>query len=251
MSIYIHKNNQQAGPFEEARVLEMLRSGQLSPDDMAVRQGGRDWHKLSVLFPNVRNASAPASAAASSVAAVNPVAPKKSRKGLLLGCGGFFLIALLISSVLGFLAYRNLRPADSRENLPDTVGDFKLDNRYPPKGDIWGTRANFMGIYSNASKNKTIIYLMTVYGDEQAARDALRSDLARGCKSGESPMYFSFADKSGSEVSEGATCAAPLYVRQDNRVAAIGGSGADVETVITFAENLPINAGAKMKKKEN
>jgi hypothetical protein len=246
MQIYIYKNNQQMGPFEEQRVLEMLKKGELSANDMGVRQGEKDWQKLGSLFPNSGNVAAPAVAAA-----VNQPAAKKSRKGLLLGCGGFFLIGLLIASVLGFLAYRNLRPADSREDLPDTVGEFKLDNRYPPKGDIWGTKADFMGIYSNASKSKTMIYLMTVYGSEQAAKDALRSDLARSCKSGESPMNFSFADKSGTEISEGATCAAPLYIRKDNRVAAIGGSGADVETVVTFAENLPINAGAKMKKKEN
>lgn len=244
MSIYIFKNNQQSGPFEEAKVLEMLRDGQLSSDDMAVRQGASEWQKLGSLFPNVGGVSA-------SVAAATPTAAKKSRKGLLLGCGGFFLIALLVASVLGFLAFRNLRPPDSQENLPDTVKDLKLGERYAPKGDIWGTKAEYVGLYSNSAKNETVLYLMTVYKDEQTAKDALRSELVRSCKSGETPMYFSFVDKSGTEVSQGATCAVPLYVQKDNKLAAIGGSGANVETFIAFAENLPFNSGAKMIKKEN
>ena len=43
MSIYISKNNQQTGPFDESRVLEMLASGQLSPNDFAIRQGATQW----------------------------------------------------------------------------------------------------------------------------------------------------------------------------------------------------------------
>lgn len=52
MSIYISKNNQQQGPFEEAAVLEWLRTGQLSPNDLACRTGSNEWQRLEVLFPN-------------------------------------------------------------------------------------------------------------------------------------------------------------------------------------------------------
>lgn len=252
MSIYIFKNNQQAGPFEEAKVLEMLKNGQLSPNDMGVRQGDKDWQKLSSLFPSVANVSTIAApVAAASAAAVKQSAPKKSRKGLLLGCGGFALLGLLITAVLGFLAYRNLRPADSLEDLPNTVKDMKLGTRYPPKGDIWGSQTEFVGLYSDSTKNQTVLYLMTVYKDEQTAKDALRSELVKSCKTGETPMYFSFMDKNGKETSQGATCAIPLYVQKDNKLAAIGGSGATVDTFITFAENLPFNVGTTMKKKED
>ncbi len=50
MSIYIHKNNQQSGPFEEAKVLEMLRVGQLSPNDFGIRQGAGQWQPLGEMF---------------------------------------------------------------------------------------------------------------------------------------------------------------------------------------------------------
>jgi hypothetical protein len=245
MQIYITKNNQQFGPFEEAKVLEMLNSGQLSPDDLAIRHGDKDWQKLGNYFPNAES-SAPLKAAV--VAEQHPANPKKSRKGLLLGCGGFFLIALLIAGVLGFIGYRNMNPADSKEDLPDKVGDLKLDTRYPPKGDVWGSQTNFVGLFKDEAKTQSVLYMMTVYSDETAAKDALRAELAKSCQTGETPMYFTF-QKDGKEMSEGATCAVPLYVQKGNRLAAIGGSGADVDTFIEFAENLPFNQGAKMTKK--
>jgi hypothetical protein len=256
MSIYISKNNQQSGPFDESKVLEMLNSGQLSPDDFAIRQGSSQWQKLGEMFPpqRGRQESAQAAAGAPAFDQTPPVAqaaaaqatPKKSRKGLLLGCLGFLMLSGLIVAALGFLAYRNLNPAESRENLPDTVKDFKLDNRYPPKGDIWGSETRYVGIYKNGTD--TVIYLMTVYGSETAAKDALRSELASSCKSGETPMYFSFL-KNSSEVSQGATCAVPLYVQKDNKLVTLAGPSAGVDAFIEFAENLPFNAGAEMKKK--
>jgi hypothetical protein len=212
-----------------------------------VRQGEQDWQKLGNLFPNFGSA---APAAAVSTADVKQAAPKKSRKGLLLGCGGFLVFAVLILGVLGFLAFRNMNPADSTVDLPNTVKDYKLNNRYPPKGNIWGTETQYAGIYSDSSKTQTVIYLMKVYSDERAAKDAFRSQLAQSCKTGETPMYFSFIDKNGSETSQGATCANPLYVQKGNKLATIGG-GATVDAIIEFAENLPFNEGTTMKKKEN
>ena len=234
MEIYITKNNRQLGPFEESKAREMLAAGQLSPDDAAICHGETQWQKSSEIIPQTTPAI--------------QAAPKKSRKGLLLGCGGFFLVLVLIGGVSGILAFRNLRPADSKEDLPDTVKDFKLDNRYPPKGNVWGTETTFTGIYYDAAKAKTVIYLMTVYASESAAQDAMHRKLVDSCKTGESPMYFNFV-KNGATVSEGATCAAPLLVRKDNKLAMIGGSSAEVEDLIEFAENLSFNGGAAMIKK--
>lgn len=53
MSIYINKNNQQSGPYEDQIVIDQLRSGQLSPDDMAVKHGGTNWQRLGEMFPDV------------------------------------------------------------------------------------------------------------------------------------------------------------------------------------------------------
>lgn len=261
MSIYITKNNQQSGPFEEPEILEMLNSGQLSTDDFAIRQGGSQWQKLGEMFPNTgRQSFGQAAAGAANTgsqqqsfnqpAAAPAAQPKKSRKGLLFGCLGILLVGGLVLAVLGYLGYRNMYPADSTENLPDKVKEFKLDTRYPPKGDIWGSETRYVGLYKNSLTSESVLYLMTVYKNETAAKDAMRNELASSCKSGETPMYFSFM-KNGAEVSQGATCAVPLYVQKDNKLITLGGSGGTANTFIQFAEDMPLNDGALMKKKEN
>ena len=74
--IYIHKNNQQSGPYEEHVVLDQLRSGFLKPEDMAIRQGENQWQPLRTMFPDVGRAAAPPTQAppspAPAVAVVQP-----------------------------------------------------------------------------------------------------------------------------------------------------------------------------------
>jgi hypothetical protein len=47
MNITIHKNGQQLGPFSEAQVAEMLRSGKLGHEDLAWAPDMPDWKPLS------------------------------------------------------------------------------------------------------------------------------------------------------------------------------------------------------------
>ncbi len=59
MSVYIFKNNQQSGPFEENAILDWLKNGQLSIEDLACRKGANEWQKLKALFPSAASAEAP------------------------------------------------------------------------------------------------------------------------------------------------------------------------------------------------
>jgi hypothetical protein len=108
MRVYIHKNNQQSGPFEESQILEWLASGQLSPNDMVVRQGETQWQPLYLLFPHAARQQPIAfqhpSQAGSSVAhTINP--PGKPNKGagklllVLVGLFGLGIIGLGIVAV--------------------------------------------------------------------------------------------------------------------------------------------------------
>ena len=249
MKIYISKNNQQLGPFDEEKVLEMLKTGQLSANDLAIRQGESEWQKLANLYPPTAAETAIPAVAAPAISDAPPA--KKSRKGLLLGCGGIFLVGLLVSAALGLFAYRNIRPADSIENLPDSVktddqGEFKLTTRIPPKGNIWGTETNYVGIYENKTSKKSVIYMLTVYKDAPTAREAMQTELLKTCQAGEKQMQFSFLDKDKHALSEAATCAAPLYILKDDKLVILGGSGASVSEWTAFAENLFFNKGSKM-----
>jgi hypothetical protein len=90
MQIYINKNGQQLGPFDEATVREMLRSGQLSTNDFAIKQGQQNWQKVSEMFPGhspVAQFSPPLT--------VTPTGKSNGLKYGLLGCGGLFVFGLI------------------------------------------------------------------------------------------------------------------------------------------------------------
>ena len=53
MQMYVSRNNRQLGPFEEAKVLEMLGNGGLSTTDLAIRQGEQQWQSLAGMYQDV------------------------------------------------------------------------------------------------------------------------------------------------------------------------------------------------------
>ncbi len=53
MSIYLYKNNQRVGPYEEAAVREWVQNGQLSPNDLAIREGEADWASLEIILKQI------------------------------------------------------------------------------------------------------------------------------------------------------------------------------------------------------
>lgn len=95
MAIYVHKNGQQLGPFEDDAVRSQLMSGQFSPGDTAIRQGDAAWSTLGSLFPGVTQAAA-APVATAMTSQVPAAAPAKK--------GGCLKIGLLVVGVLLFLA---------------------------------------------------------------------------------------------------------------------------------------------------
>ena len=50
MNIYIHKNDQQLGPFDDAQISEALTSGEFSLEDLAWKEGLIEWVRLEDLL---------------------------------------------------------------------------------------------------------------------------------------------------------------------------------------------------------
>ncbi len=129
MQIYINKNGQQFGPFDEKIVEEMLRTNQFSPNDFGIRQGENQWKPLAQLFPNF-NRTAPA------IQNQNPPPVKTGSSKiwmfLLFGLGGILLIGVL--GVVGLFVYLNKKSnssesanrnsANSSPSLPAAPADF-------------------------------------------------------------------------------------------------------------------------------
>ena len=53
MQIYINRNGQQLGPFEDANIAGMLTSGKLLRNDMMIRQGENEWKFIDQSFPHL------------------------------------------------------------------------------------------------------------------------------------------------------------------------------------------------------
>jgi len=50
MQVYIHKNDQQLGPFDQFQINEFLNSGEFTADDLAWEQGQSEWMRLGDLI---------------------------------------------------------------------------------------------------------------------------------------------------------------------------------------------------------
>jgi len=59
MEIWIGRDGERHGPYKESDVREWLRSGKVSPDDLAWYEGLADWQPLSVLFRDAVPAASP------------------------------------------------------------------------------------------------------------------------------------------------------------------------------------------------
>lgn len=145
--LYINKNGQQLGPFNEAKVIEMLKNGELSPDDFGIKQDQQNWQKLELLFPQIQQpANIPVSPFNQSNAPINkstqnvpniqmnnqisPITQKSgSSKGLmfgLIGCGGIVLLSAI--GLLAFFAFSN-KPSN---DLAANKSSNSIINTKPP-----------------------------------------------------------------------------------------------------------------------
>lgn len=104
MQIYISKNNQQLGPFDQEKVLEMLANGQLSANDLGIRHGENQWYPLGVLFPNFNIIGTP-SAGFNAHPTTFETSKKVRRRGL-----GVFMLVLGILLLLGGASTAVMRP---------------------------------------------------------------------------------------------------------------------------------------------
>jgi hypothetical protein len=57
MNIYIYKNDQQLGPFDDAQISEALTSGQFAIDDLARTEEGTEWIHLGDLLKKTQTTS--------------------------------------------------------------------------------------------------------------------------------------------------------------------------------------------------
>jgi len=84
MEIWIGRDGERHGPYQEDEVRAWLVSGKVSPADLAWREGLADWQPLSVLFPDAKpDAAGPAAAGGNPYAASSaPILPQSTALSL-------------------------------------------------------------------------------------------------------------------------------------------------------------------------
>ncbi len=150
MPIYINKDGQQSGPYEDNVVIDQLRSGILSPSDMSIRHGDSSWQRLGDLFPGVAPEARatpsipippPLMAGGDAVASASPASKKGGcLKGGLIGAGVLFLLlgiavaagSRFIPSTACDLAKSDDERIDKLErDIEKAKSDFKYDRIGP------------------------------------------------------------------------------------------------------------------------
>jgi GYF domain 2 len=118
MQIYINKNNQQLGPFDESKVFQMLQNGQLAPQDLAIRQGEKQWQPLANLFPNANSYQA------KQPPPVNTMPPPKKGSGLKILLGVLLGLGVLVILGAGGIFYAVRSEQKRKEILSE---DYKTN----------------------------------------------------------------------------------------------------------------------------
>ena len=114
MPVYVNKNGQQSGPYEDHILIDQLRSGVLSADDMGIRHGDTSWQKLGDMFPGIASQQRatpsipippPASVAGAGMSASTPAAKKGGcLKAGLIGLGlGLLLLGIATAAGSRFI----------------------------------------------------------------------------------------------------------------------------------------------------
>src|SRR5688572_19234102 len=126
MPIYVNSHGKQSGPYDDEVVVDRLRTGGLSPDDLAIRHGGTAWKRLGDMFPGV------AGGVSSTLPSQQPVSKGGCRKAfgwavlvfgllLMLGCAGAAIVNRTLDHTLCQNADRYSREVDEAKRDLDAA----------------------------------------------------------------------------------------------------------------------------------
>ena len=122
MQIYISKNNQQLGPFDEQIVMAMLRNGQLSPNDMAFQSGQANWQPLNSIFPSAGQMMPMRFSQKLALPNTLGNSPKMNKRRLL----GLYFVSLIIVAVGIFAVVLGLMTANDNISPGVTIAAFVI-----------------------------------------------------------------------------------------------------------------------------
>jgi hypothetical protein len=123
MMFYLFQNGQQAGPYTEDRLRELLTAGQIQGSDLAWRDGLAEWAPLASLIPMpppVTPVPPPPVVALRPLSDFETKTRSKDRSGLVWILAGLgLLIFLLICAGIGFAVFKGIKLDASSDAYAD------------------------------------------------------------------------------------------------------------------------------------
>ncbi len=162
--------------------------------------------------------------------------------------GVLFIGGLLVLGVLGFVGYRNMVPSMDKNDVPETVGNFKLRKAFPPKGNIWGTETRYFAEYESKTDlgDQAFTYSLNKFNSESSAVTDFES---HSCNRSDLEKSGALKDKSGNQVGDFTYCGGTLHFRNKtnsvtmyNFILTNSTSNVSDEVIIDFVKNLSYNA---------
>jgi hypothetical protein len=140
MSIYVLKNNQRTGPFDDSAVADSLKSGALSPGDLACREGMNEWRPLRTLMNNRNDTQTTVSTSRSTVSTRNvPASRSRVTVPLVMALIGLIVLGCIGVAVGGFVGFL-LRPE------APLVGQLPLETVLTRGANLRGFDSLLMGV---------------------------------------------------------------------------------------------------------
>ncbi len=87
----------------------------------------------------------------------------KKSTGIFIGCVGLLIVGIFAAAVLGFVAYRNMNPSPSAEDVPEIAGRFKKDDLKYASGNPFGTTKILLNIPRPRAVKRLRFYICSTF----------------------------------------------------------------------------------------
>ncbi len=182
---------------------------------------------------------------------------KRSKAPLIISVATGVLI-FVISIVALLVVNRNLHPTLASDELPESVGSFKLRRPAYPSGSIFGLRSSVFADYESEERGKKKPLQYRMYSFARAS-DAIehKDNWSSYCRNESSKKAGVLQDSSGDQIGDVEVCSRALVLRNRKRVILVTrisdyeakeGSRlpASIDEMIAFAKTVPFNAGMQI-----
>jgi hypothetical protein len=229
-SYFLHKNNQQLGPFPIKELIEGLHAGRFESKDMVWKEGMTEWTVLSAVVPPPPKLGAgPPPLSSRSGSVVDSISNQTAKK---MGCGkllGYAFLFLIVCAIVGIMTEKNGKSSGSTRSYEREDSDKKGESNKAGSDNGRFTSIGKMGeafklgdyTYTIDSAQKTSVIGGSQF--EEAFTEALLKDAFRqiggnpAAPAGDAPAYLVVRYTIRNDSNEAAVVSTSDFKVEDSR----------------------------------